>query len=69
MSQDTQSVPLAYSIPAFAVAANVSVREIWRAIADGKLAARKRGRHTIILYDDGKSYLRSLPKLPTRTRP
>lgn len=35
--------------------------EVYAAIRDGKLKAKKRGRRTIILRDDLAAYLASLP--------
>ena len=35
--------------------------EIYEALKEGKLKAKKRGRRTIILPGDGRAYLASLP--------
>lgn len=56
------SVPvLALSIDKASAAAGIGRTKIYEAIKLGKLRARKAGRHTIILTDDLKAFLESLP--------
>lgn len=41
----------------------------YEALRDGRLRAKKRGRRTVILRDDGIEYLKSLPDyVPTSSR-
>lgn len=39
---------------------------IYNEIGAGRLSARKRGKRTIILFEDARAYLLSLPKLDRR---
>jgi excisionase family DNA binding protein len=52
---------LAYHIEEASEAGAGSRSEIYEALRDGRLKARKRGRRTIILRDDLAAYLASLP--------
>jgi hypothetical protein len=60
---------LASSITQFAADADVGKDKIYEAIRGGHLIARKMGSRTIILYEDGLAYLRSLPKLDLSKSP
>lgn len=51
----------AYTIAEAAEQSGHSTREIYRKLKDGKLSARKSGRKTLILADDFKAWLASLP--------
>jgi hypothetical protein len=53
--------PLAYTIPAAVKAAAVSRTELYRAVGRGELTFRKRGKRSIILADELKRWLDSLP--------
>ena len=53
--------PLAHSIQEAMKIANAGRTTIYRAISNGELVARKRGRRTIILADDLRRWLESLP--------
>jgi len=53
--------PLAYSIAEACAAARAGRTSIYEAIRSGVLPAKKRGRRTIILANDLRRYLESLP--------
>jgi excisionase family DNA binding protein len=53
--------PLAYSIVEACEASGVGRTSIYEAINSGKLIARKNGRRTVILCDDLRRWLQSLP--------
>jgi hypothetical protein len=53
---------LARSPDAFAVAAGLGRTTIFAAIAAGRLRARKIGARTLILDEDGREFLASLPE-------
>jgi excisionase family DNA binding protein len=58
---------LALSIREACASANVGRTTIYAAIKDGSLAARKIGRRTIILNDDLRLWLETMPAVtPTR---
>ena len=52
-----QSSPLAHSIDAFSEISNLGRSFLYEEIRNGKLEARKAGRRTIILHDEGQRYL------------
>jgi len=54
---------LAYGIDEASVAANVCRDKLYAAIREGLLVARKFGRRTLILEDDLRAFLQSLPPL------
>jgi len=54
---------LAYGIDEACAAANVCRDKLYGAIRDGLLVARKYGRRTLILEDDLRAFLQSLPRL------
>ena len=54
---------LAYSIEEFASASGLGRTRLYDAIADGQLRARKFGKRTVILVDDGRAFLMNLPQL------
>jgi excisionase family DNA binding protein len=53
----------AYSIAEVMARVGLGRDAIYRAIKDGDLIARKRGKRTLILADDLKEFLHSLPRL------
>jgi excisionase family DNA binding protein len=52
---------IAYSIPEYCEATSMGRTQIYKAIKEGKLIARKMGKRTLITYDDGLNFLNSLP--------
>jgi excisionase family DNA binding protein len=63
------NAPLAYSIAEACAAARTSRTSIYQAIKSGELIARKRGRRTVILFDDLRRWLNSLPAVTHKARP
>jgi hypothetical protein len=59
---------LAYSVAEFCTAASVGRSKVYEAISCEELKARKAGRRTIILHDEGEAWLRALPRIHSRTR-
>ncbi|HEY7245315.1 MAG TPA: helix-turn-helix domain-containing protein [Xanthobacteraceae bacterium] len=62
--------PLAYSILEACAVARTGRTALYEAIRSGELAARKRGRRTLILEKDLRSWVEKLPVLavPARKR-
>jgi excisionase family DNA binding protein len=60
-TQPAITQPLALSVDKAAAAAGIGRTKIYEAIKLGNLKARKLGRHTVILTDDLKAFLESLP--------
>lgn len=59
--------PIAYDIPGAVQVSGQSRSGIYAAIKAGTLIARKRGYRTVILADDLRRWLESLPKMnPSR---
>jgi excisionase family DNA binding protein len=53
-----------YSVPEVCVLTGLGRDTIYRAIRNGKLIGRKTGiRRTVVMYDDLKRFLRSLPQV------
>ena len=57
--------PISYGIAEFCRTSGLGRSFIYAAIKAGDLKARKAGRRTLILHDDGEQYLRSLPSIET----
>jgi excisionase family DNA binding protein len=60
--------PLAHSLPAACSLASVGRTALYEAIRSGALRAVKRGRRTLILDDDLRRWVQSLPQLATKTK-
>ena len=58
---------LAYSVEEFGAVAGLGRTKLYAEIAAGRLRARKAGKRTVILAEDGRDYLASLPELPSAT--
>jgi excisionase family DNA binding protein len=52
---------ISYDLKEAAEKTGLSVRTLWRRIADGALPAKKHGRTTLIRYDDLRPYIDALP--------
>src|SRR5262249_35678848 len=59
--QTPMNTPLAYSIAQACEIANIGRTSIYKAISTRQLIARKNGRRTVILADDLRRWLQSLP--------
>ena len=60
---------LSFTLPEWGEVTGESRSYTYEAMRDGRLKAKKRGRRTIILRDDGIEYLKSLPDYePTSSR-
>ena len=53
----------AYSINQYSKVSGLGRSFLYEEIRNGKLEARKAGRRTVILHDEGQRYLKSLPAL------
>lgn len=53
---------LAFSIQEFCEASGLCRSNVYVAIREGRLAARKHGRRTIITADDAQAFIASLPR-------
>ena len=54
---------ISYTIPEFCAATGIGRTRVYAALAAGQLKARKYGKRTIILAEDGRAFLASLPEL------
>jgi hypothetical protein len=54
---------LAYSVEEFGAVTGLGRTKLYAEIAAGRLRARKAGKRTIILAEDGRAYLAGLPEL------
>ena len=54
---------LAYTLNEWCETSGVGRSATYEAIKAGQLRAVKRGRRTLILHEDGQTYLRSLPAM------
>jgi hypothetical protein len=57
------SAPLAYTIDDFAIASGTGRTKVYAAIRAGHLRARKYGKRTLILAEDARAFLNSLPEM------
>jgi excisionase family DNA binding protein len=63
MNQQSEAAPLAFTVVEAAAVARGSRTSLYAAIARGELRAVKRGRRTLILADDLRRWLSSLPAI------
>jgi hypothetical protein len=61
--------PQFYSIKVFGQMADMSRSSVNRAIRDKKLKAKKRGRRTVISYEDAMAYMASLRPVDSQIEP
>jgi excisionase family DNA binding protein len=59
--------PIAYTIAEACAVARAGRTAIYEAIRNGALQARKRGRRTLILADDLRRWVESLPTLEPKS--
>ena len=62
--QAVSGAKLAYSVEEFGAVAGLGRTKLYAEIGAGRLRARKAGKRTIILAEDARAYLASLPELP-----
>ena len=55
--------PISYGIDDFCKRSGLGRSFVYAASKAGELQARKAGRRTLILHDEGEQYLRSLPSI------
>jgi len=60
--------PLAYTISEAVKAAALSRTELYRAVGRGELTLRKRGKRSLILADELRRWLTSLPTSSSPTK-
>ena len=60
---------LAYNVPEACEVSRTGRTELYRAIKCGELRAVKRGRRTLILADDLRRWLESLPPVTPKNKP
>ena len=64
-TDDGNLTKLAYGVQEFGAVAGLGRTKVYAEIAAGRLRAKKAGRRTIILAEDARAYLASLPELPS----
>jgi excisionase family DNA binding protein len=60
--------PFAYTIAEACVVASIGRTALYEAIRSGDLRARKRGRRTLVLRDDLKKFIESLPPVTHKSQ-
>ncbi len=66
VDSDRGPAPLAYTVPDACKAAGLGRTTLYELIAAGRVRAMKAGTRTLIEADSLRSYLASLPLLPTK---
>ncbi|GAC1550092.1 MAG: hypothetical protein NVS2B5_05710 [Beijerinckiaceae bacterium] len=59
---------LSRTIDEFSEASGICRSTLYQAIRSGELIAKKRGRNTLILEEDGRAYLKGLPQMRTASK-
>jgi excisionase family DNA binding protein len=67
-NEDSMITPLAFSVAEACSIARTGRTSLYEAIKSGELPARKRGRRTIILADDLRQWLQSLPSIEPKPK-
>lgn len=63
MNHSPADAVLAYTVEDFAASTGLGRTRLYAAIKSRQLRARKYGKRTIILAEDGRAFLASLPEL------
>jgi excisionase family DNA binding protein len=61
------NTPLAYNISEACAVARAGRTALYEAIRSGALRARKRGRRTLVLADDLRNWIESLPAIERKS--
>lgn len=65
----SEITPLAYTIQEAVQATGFTRTRLYQLASDGQITFRRAGRRTVILADDLRSLLASLPPAPIRIKP
>jgi hypothetical protein len=64
----SETVPLAYTIPGAVKASGLARTRLYELAAEGRITFRRAGRRTVILAEDLRNLLASLPPAPIRVK-
>jgi excisionase family DNA binding protein len=64
----SQTIPLAYTVPEAVKATGLARTRLYEMAAEGRITFRRAGRRTVILADDLRNLLASLPPAPIRIK-
>jgi hypothetical protein len=65
----SQTTPLAYTVPEAVKATGLARTRLYELAGQGRITFRRAGRRTVILADDLRTLLASLPPAPIRIKP
>jgi hypothetical protein len=65
----TPITPLAYTVPGAVKATGLARTRLYELASEGRITFRRAGRRTVILADDLRTLLASLPPAPIRIKP